>query len=151
MSVTFCKLHFYFINMLGELSETEIAEVLQNNIMGRLGCSDGERPYVVPVSFIFRNDHILCHSYMGMKIAIMRANPSVCFEVDEIKDYSNWKCVIAWGYYEELTAEKEIAEARNLFSDEMLNTKVSETALPPDSQPDRWHNQPPGHKESIYY
>lgn len=137
--------------MLGELSGDEIADVLQNSIIGRLGCNDGAKTYVVPISFAFMGDHVLCHSYEGMKIEMMRANPAVCFEVDEIKDYSNWRCVIAWGEYEELTEAKDIAAARELFSEEMLEMKVSETALPPDSQPERWHNQPPGHRNSIYY
>ncbi len=137
--------------MLGILNESEIAEVLQNNLLGRIGCNDGTLTYVVPVSFVFMVDHILCHSHEGMKIQMMRSSPEVCFEVDEIKNYSNWKCVIAWGRYEELTDNKEITEARQYFSEEMLDLKVSETALPPESQPERWHNQAPGHKTSIYY
>ena len=52
--------------MLGSLTEQEIAEVLQNNIICRIGCNDGERTYVVPVSYVFMVDHILCHSYEGM-------------------------------------------------------------------------------------
>lgn len=137
--------------MLGILDETEIAEVLQNNLLGRLGCNDGSLTYVVPISFVFMGDHILCHSYEGMKVQMMRANPEVCFEVDEIRDYSNWKCVIAWGRYEELADEKEIAEARKYFSEEMLDLKVSETALPPDSSPGRAHAHAPGHRVSVYY
>lgn len=137
--------------MLGILNENEIAEVLQNNIVCRIGCNDGERTYVVPVSYVFMGDHILCHSYQGMKIEMMRAAPAVCFEVDEIRDYSNWRCVIVWGLYEELSDEKDIAEARQYFSDEMLEMKVSETALPPESLPDRWHNRAPGQRVSIYY
>ena len=137
--------------MLGILNETEIAEVLQNNILGRIGCNDGEKTYVVPISFVFMGDHILCHSYEGMKIDMMRANPEVCFEVDEIRDYSNWKCVIAWGIYEELVKDEDIKEVRQYFSNEMLDLKVSETAMPPESAQGRWHDQAPGHKTSIYY
>ena len=137
--------------MLGILTESEIAEVLQNNLVCRVGCNDGERTYVVPISYVFMGDHILCHSYEGMKIQMMRNAPDVCFEVDEIKDYSNWRCVIVWGLYEELSDEQDIGEARQYFSEEMLEMKVSETSLPPETQQQRWHNRAPGEKVSIYY
>ena len=32
----------------------------------------------------------------------MRANPFVCFEVEDIDDLANWHSVIAWGVFEEL-------------------------------------------------
>jgi nitroimidazol reductase NimA-like FMN-containing flavoprotein (pyridoxamine 5'-phosphate oxidase superfamily) len=137
--------------MLGILTNEEIGEVLQNNIVCRIGCNDGTKTYVVPVSYVYMGDHILCHSYDGMKIEMMRAQPAVCLEVDEIKSYDNWRCVIVWGEYEELTEAKDINEARGYFSEEMLDMKVSETALPPESTPERWHNTSPGQKVSIYY
>ncbi|MBL7720175.1 MAG: pyridoxamine 5'-phosphate oxidase family protein [Flavipsychrobacter sp.] len=137
--------------MLGELTETEIGALLERNIIGRLGCNDGTNSYVVPISYVFMGDHILCHSYEGLKIAMMRANPNVCFEVDEIRDYSNWRCVIAWGVYLELSDKTEIENAKQYFSEEMLELKVSETALPPDAQPERPRPHAPGDKQSIYY
>lgn len=41
------------------------------------------------------------------KIEMMRKNPKVCFEVDDIKNIFSWKSVIAWGTFEEIT---DIAE-----------------------------------------
>lgn len=137
--------------MLGTLTDEEIGEVLQRNIICRVGCNDGQKTYVVPISYVYMGDHILCHSYNGMKIQMMRSSPEVCIEVDEITDYSNWRCVIIWGEYEELTEAKDIQEARQYFSEEMLEMKVSETALPPESQTERWHNRAPGQKVSIFY
>lgn len=38
---------------------------------------------------------------------MMRKNPKVCFQVDEMKDMGDWKSVIAWGDFEELLDENE--------------------------------------------
>ena len=38
---------------------------------------------------------------------MMRANPFVCFEVEDIDDLANWHSVIAWGVFEELACEDE--------------------------------------------
>jgi len=118
--------------MLGELSYEEIKDVLENNFVGRIGCSDGQKIYVVPISYLFKNDGVICHSRDGMKVRMMRINPNVCFEVDEIKNYENWRSVIAWGAYRELRGAEE-AEARQFFSEVMLSQKASLTSLPPDS------------------
>jgi len=50
-----------------------------------------------------RTGIFFCHSAEGLKIDMMRKNPQVCFEVDHIKDMTNWQSVIAWGSFEEIT------------------------------------------------
>ncbi|MES2702446.1 MAG: pyridoxamine 5'-phosphate oxidase family protein [Bacteroidota bacterium] len=136
--------------MLGELSEDEINDLLQNSLIGRIGCSDGERTYVVPVSYLFSRDHVVCHSREGLKIEIMRKNPSVCFAVDDIRDYTHWRSVIAWGKYEELTNEEEINKVKDSFSEEMLRRKASLTALPPEAVPNE-HKEKPAYMKPVYY
>jgi nitroimidazol reductase NimA-like FMN-containing flavoprotein (pyridoxamine 5'-phosphate oxidase superfamily) len=71
-------------------------------VVGRLGCTDGCRPYIVPISYHYDGDYIYCHTREGMKIDIMRKNPCVCFEVDHLTDMANWESVIARGDFEEL-------------------------------------------------
>ena len=46
---------------------------------------------------------IYSHTHEGMKVKMMRNNPKVCFEVDILQNMANWKSVIAWGEFEELT------------------------------------------------
>jgi len=137
--------------MLQELTNEEIGALLRNNEIGRIGCNDGEKTYVVPISYVFDNNSLLCHSRDGMKIEMMRRNPEVCFEVDEIRDYNNWSCVIAWGTYEELTDEKDIEYARKFFSEYMLKQQTSESALPPHTQEERYHDVKPDYVPAIYY
>ena len=44
---------------------------------------DGDRPYVIPVSFVLDGDGLYVHSAdHGRKLRVLRKNPHVCFEVD---------------------------------------------------------------------
>jgi nitroimidazol reductase NimA-like FMN-containing flavoprotein (pyridoxamine 5'-phosphate oxidase superfamily) len=84
--------------------------------------------YIVPVSYAYNDQYIIAHSLEGMKIEIMRKHPEVCFEVDEIRDQSNWKSVIAWGTYEEIINEKERYYAMKFLVGRLVHLAVSETA-----------------------
>ncbi len=92
--------------MLGELNKREIIEFLESKFIGRLGCHlDGET-YIVPINYIYQNNAIYAHSGEGKKIEMLRANPKVCFQVDEIDNMFKWKSVILWGTFEELKGQE---------------------------------------------
>jgi nitroimidazol reductase NimA-like FMN-containing flavoprotein (pyridoxamine 5'-phosphate oxidase superfamily) len=97
--------------MLGELSATEIEDLLRKQFVGRIGCHDKDLVYVVPISYAYDKDCVYCHAYEGKKIDIMRKNPKVCFQVDEMRDMANWRSVMAWGEFHELSNEDEKAHA----------------------------------------
>ena len=92
--------------MIGDLTERQMVRLLQTEAVGRLGCHDEDRTYVVPISYVYHKGCIYGHSGLGMKVEMMRANPQVCFEVDHIENLANWQSVIAWGTYEELDGEE---------------------------------------------
>jgi nitroimidazol reductase NimA-like FMN-containing flavoprotein (pyridoxamine 5'-phosphate oxidase superfamily) len=117
--------------MIGTLSHESAKEILRSNIIGRIGCNDGKRTYVVPIQYVFDGKDIYAHSVEGMKIHMMRKNPEVCFEVDEIQNLNNWKSVIAWGRYQELKEEHDRYAAIKLFVDRNIHLKISETAMLP--------------------
>lgn len=48
--------------MLGTLNKEEIEEVLKSNVIGRIACSNKEKIYVVPVSYVYDGKYIICHS-----------------------------------------------------------------------------------------
>jgi nitroimidazol reductase NimA-like FMN-containing flavoprotein (pyridoxamine 5'-phosphate oxidase superfamily) len=93
--------------MLRQLSENETLDLLASGRVGRLGCIVEGAPYVVPVSYIFRDDCIYIHSLLGRKIAALRANPKACLQVDEICDEYQWRSAIAFGDYHEMTDSAE--------------------------------------------
>jgi nitroimidazol reductase NimA-like FMN-containing flavoprotein (pyridoxamine 5'-phosphate oxidase superfamily) len=125
--------------MLGNLTGEQIESVLKENILGRLGCHDGEKTYVVPINYVYDGKHIIGHSMAGLKIDMMRKNPGICFEVDEMKNFTNWRSVVLWGQYQELKDEMERYYAMKLFVDRMLHLKISETARPPEITGSRVH------------
>jgi nitroimidazol reductase NimA-like FMN-containing flavoprotein (pyridoxamine 5'-phosphate oxidase superfamily) len=137
--------------MIGKLSHEQIDEVLHKNLLGRIGCAQNNKSYIVPVNYVYDGKHIIGHSVGGMKIDIMRRNPQVCFEVDEVKDFTNWRSVIVWGQYQEITGEREQYEAMKLFVDKMLKMKISETAVPPELSADRIHPRSPGNIRPFIY
>lgn len=137
--------------MLGQLTPEEMEELLRSQMVGRIGCNDGNMTYVVPVSYLYDQGVLLCHSRDGLKIEMMRRNPNVCFEVDDIKGYDHWQSVICWGIYEELTEEEDIAYARQFFNDYMLEMKTEETAAPPHLQEERFRGAQPEYIPAIYY
>ena len=75
--------------MIGNLTNEQIEEVLKENVLGGIGCNDGKKIYVVPINYIYDGKFIIAHSVAGMKIQMMRKNPDVCFEVDEMKSFTN--------------------------------------------------------------
>jgi len=138
--------------MLGTLSQQQIEELLTRNVIGRIGCHDGDRIYVVPVCYAYNERYVIAHSREGLKIEMMRKNPKVCFEVDDIRDLSNWKCVIAQGFYEEITDEREKYYAMKFLVSRLKHLKVSETARLPHMALDGAVDEPsPGVIRPIVY
>jgi nucleotide-binding universal stress UspA family protein/nitroimidazol reductase NimA-like FMN-containing flavoprotein (pyridoxamine 5'-phosphate oxidase superfamily) len=91
---------------VGELTPDQIEDVLRTEIIGRLGCHADGRTYVVPISYVYRDNDIYMQADEGMKVRMMRKNPQVCFQVDRIRDLANWQSVIAWGVFRQLHGQE---------------------------------------------
>ncbi|MFC6100289.1 pyridoxamine 5'-phosphate oxidase family protein [Olivibacter domesticus] len=108
--------------MLGELNKREIIDFLESQFIGRLGCHLNGETYIVPVNYVYQNNAIYAHSGEGKKIEMLRANPRVCFQVDEIDNMFKWKSVILWGTFEELKGEERQQVMQGLILRIMPNT-----------------------------
>jgi nitroimidazol reductase NimA-like FMN-containing flavoprotein (pyridoxamine 5'-phosphate oxidase superfamily) len=115
--------------MLGKMRPSEVAKALREGTVGRIGVTADGRTYVVPVTYVYDGDSVYGHSALGQKIRMMRKNPSVCFEVDDIQDMGNWRSVIAQGTFEELTGDIAAAAAK-LIRARLGPLTTSETAGP---------------------
>jgi uncharacterized protein len=102
------------------LDAEEIERVLRAESVGRIGCHANGRTYVVPVLYLYDEGAIYAHSGYGQKIAMMRQNPLVCFEVDHVEDLVNWTSAICLGTYEELYGERA-QEALELLRERMAD------------------------------
>lgn len=117
--------------MLGELTPEQINAVLFNEVVGRIGCYGEGRTYIVPITYVFDGEAVYAHSAEGLKIRMMRANPNVCFQVDQRENLANWRSVIAWGVFEELQG-KAALDALQILVARMLPLVTSETLRLPD-------------------
>jgi len=102
--------------MLGELTETQIKNLLSSQVLGRLACSDGEQPYIIPLTYTYNGEYLYGQTNEGEKLKILRKNPKVCFEVDSMSDMANWQSVLVYGTFQELTDEEAEKARAILFS-----------------------------------
>jgi len=102
--------------MLAQLNETQIEALLKQQVTGRLACHYGGETYIVPLNYVYKDGVIYAHSGAGKKIDMMRKNPNVCFEVEDIESIFQWRCVIAWGTFEEISGEDEKQQVRQLLT-----------------------------------
>lgn len=116
--------------MMGELTNEQIDQILNNQSVGRLGCYAKGELYMVPVNYAYDGKFIYAHSKEGMKIHMMRENKEVCFEVDVMENKDNWRSVIVWGTYEELDDEAARNQAMKILGNKMKPVQTSETATP---------------------
>ncbi len=99
--------------------KSEVSEIIRQCQVCRLGLSQDNRPYIVPVSFGYHENTIYFHSARsGKKIDMLSANNSVCFEFESevaLKqgetapcDWSfTFKSVIGFGEVEELSKNED--------------------------------------------
>jgi nitroimidazol reductase NimA-like FMN-containing flavoprotein (pyridoxamine 5'-phosphate oxidase superfamily) len=58
---------------------------------------------------------------------MLRTNPKVCFQVEEFKNMADWKSVIAFGEFEELTDPEERSKGMQVLLDRTLPLLSSQT------------------------
>ena len=113
--------------MIGKLSSGQIEEVLNKGLVGRIGCSADGETYIVPISYGYDGQFIYCHTKEGKKTEMMRKNPHICFQVDDMTSMANWKSVILQCDYQELTAEAERVKALQVLLNRYLPVMSSIT------------------------
>ena len=120
---------------------SEIAKIMNNAQVGRIGLSMNEQPYVVPVNFAFENERIYFHcADIGMKLNFLRNNTHVCFEVDEnlgtVAGAEPWlfgtayRSVIAFGVARILSDSKEKATAARLITMKYAGKEMADRITP---------------------
>jgi nitroimidazol reductase NimA-like FMN-containing flavoprotein (pyridoxamine 5'-phosphate oxidase superfamily) len=113
--------------MFEKMDSVEIEQLLQQQVVGRIGCHANGLTYVVPVSYAYDGNSIYCHTFEGMKVDMMRKNPQVCFEVDSTKNLANWQSVIAWGTFQELSEGPNRGEAIKMLRERKVPILSSQT------------------------
>lgn len=63
--------------------QSELESIIGAASVCRLAMSEGDRPYIVPLCFGYKNGNLYFHSAKeGKKLEVLRMNNLVCFEMD---------------------------------------------------------------------
>jgi uncharacterized protein len=135
--------------MISTLNDKQIDKLLSDQFIGRIGCNDGNKTYVVPVTYVYDGKYIIGHSRQGMKIDILRKNPDICFQVDKITSMANWQSAIIMGTFEELH-DREAKEAMETLITRLKNTITSETAHPKEPVNSQERREAEGFSAIVY-
>lgn len=137
--------------MLGEMTPVQVEQLLTSEHIGRIGLHAGGRTYVVPVTYVYEGNSVIGHTGMGLKIALARENPKVCFEVEHVDDLANWRSVICQGHFVELEGE-EAGRVMHRFVEQLLPLMTSVTAEPTHGlQPSQTHRRDVAGRTSVIW
>ena len=127
-----------------QISFSEIEEILKEQKVGRLATLnlDGY-PYVTPVHFIYKNNHIYIHGLSkGKKIDNIKNNSNICFETEEMLGLildenpcdvnTAYKSVIILGNAKLVEGEKKVEALKdivNKYTPHLTNVLFPENML----------------------
>lgn len=110
--------------MAQTMTSDQIEQFLARNVVYRLACCADDRLYLIPMTYAWRDGAMYSFSHEGQKMRMMRANPEVCVEVEELRGPTSWECVVAWGTFEELQGE-EAARGAKIILDRLAQLPQS--------------------------
>jgi len=87
---------------LTAMTEPECEALLTSGSFAHLACIDGDRPYVVPIHYVFQTGGFYSFSMPGKKIDSLRKNPHACVQLETIGTDGGWQSVVLDGLYQEL-------------------------------------------------
>jgi len=80
-----------------ELSRAECVRILKRNHVGRLAFAHRNRVDIEPVHYVFAEDWLHGRTAPGTKISVLRRQPWVAVEVDEVEGLFDWRSVVMHG------------------------------------------------------
>lgn len=99
-----------------------IEEIIRQSQVCRLAMVDQDKPYVVPLNFGFKWPYLYFHSArQGRKIEVLRKNPQVCFEFDQLIKLKKHKEACEWG----LAYTSVIGEGKAILVDDIKEKELA--------------------------
>lgn len=100
-----------------DLTPSQCEQVLARNYYGHLGCTVDGYPYVVPITYVYKQNVLYGYTLEGLKVEAMRRDPRVCVQVEHVQSGSEWESVLCWGTFEEIVDADTKQNARLLLAD----------------------------------
>lgn len=113
------------------MSNEEMQALLLQVEYGHLGCTRDNHPYVVPMHYAYDGQNLYFFTTEGTKTEFIAANHEICFQVEEVKDASNWRSVMVVGKAHRLTKPDELENAMQLITErnQTLTPALNETKI----------------------
>lgn len=89
-----------------EMPEKEVEELLGRMNYGHFAVSLNDQPYVVPINYAYAEPFIFIYTTAGLKSDILKQNPLVCLQVEEIGE-NGWRSVVVTGTAEQIVDNEE--------------------------------------------
>ena len=80
-----------------ELTRSDALALLDNHQVGRLAFTFHDRVDIEPISYRFDDGWLYARTAPGTKLTVVRHNPWVAFEVDEVESRFDWRSVVIHG------------------------------------------------------
>ena len=98
-----------------EMRDDEVYELLKRVGYGHLACCRNDQPYVVPIYYVCDGHDIFMYTTEGLKSEIIRDNPRICLQVEELLETGAWRSVVVTGEAQELIDRNEREKAVDLI------------------------------------
>jgi nitroimidazol reductase NimA-like FMN-containing flavoprotein (pyridoxamine 5'-phosphate oxidase superfamily) len=82
-----------------ELTHDEIEAVLERNKVGRLAFTFHDRVDIQPIHYVYERGWLFGRTSDGSKLATLRHNQWIAFEVDEVSGVFDWRSVVVHGSF----------------------------------------------------
>lgn len=82
-----------------ELTHDEIETVLKRNKVGRLAFAFHDRVDIQPIHYVYERGWLFGRTSDGNKLATLRHNQWIAFEVDEVAGVFDWRSVVIHGSF----------------------------------------------------
>lgn len=103
-----------------------INQILSKGEVIRIAMVDKGEPYVVPMSYGFKEGSIYIHcAYEGRKVSVMKENPNVCFEVSVDYKLVKKDQACGWTYH----FKSVIGKGRAVFIDDVSEKLIGLSAI----------------------
>ena len=82
-----------------DMSRDEIEAMLAHNRVGRLAFALYDRVDIQPIHYVYERGWLYGRTSEGSKLAVLKHNQWIAFEVDEVTDLFDWRSIVIHGSF----------------------------------------------------
>jgi uncharacterized protein len=82
-----------------DLSREETEDLIRRNNVGRIAFAFHDRVDIEPIHYVYEHGWLYGRTSEGQKLATLKHNQWVAFEIDEVQDVFEWRSVVIHGSF----------------------------------------------------